>query len=256
MSLLEYQRRLIDNLLRSNPHTVDPDIDFPVRTQAGLQVHRETILSALTNVLRMTFPTVAALTGSPFFNHVARTFALNNRPLDPVLFYYGDSFPDFLSRRSGSASYLEDVARLDLAIDRAAHQANRGYGRAIPIGPRVEMALHTSLTCLHFNSSADLIRGAVELDSGTEDMTSLLQPVDRHVAIWRSTKGASVKPLSAPVARFLEALIIGKDVTTALGSAVGQTSFEEIILDIQSDLFISSCIQLSLIDDNRRNDPT
>lgn len=90
-----------------------------------ITVYRNNVMVALTDALRAQFPVSARLVGDEFFTAAARLFALNHLPENPVLIRWGDAFPDFLStfEPAGSVPYLPDIARLEVAWNRAYHAA-------------------------------------------------------------------------------------------------------------------------------------
>jgi hypothetical protein len=243
MSLLDFQRRLIQHLIHQTRDQAPSDDDTELYS-AATNVHRRTILTGLLNAVRLTFPTVVKLTEESFFRQLASGYALINAPRDPVLFVYADSFPLYLSNHPDCAPYLWDVARLDLTVDRTAHLEDTGYSAAVGIGPKVDLALHTSLQCMRFNYATDLIRSAAESDAPCTDLQALLQVSERHLAVWRSGDGVTVKPLSPPVAAFLGALLRHADVTTALKESIGDEDMERTVRAIETELFASSCVQL------------
>jgi hypothetical protein len=244
MSLVDFQRRLIQCLLHQTPVPVSPEEDFPRRSAAGFDVHRRTILTGLVNAMRSTFPTVAKLMEEPSFRRIASAYASINAPRDPVLFLYADSFPHYLTNHPDCAPYMSDVARFDLAIDRTAHQEDAGYCFTIQIGSKIDMTLHTSLQYLRFGCATDLIRSATESRAPLSEIQPLLQAAERHLAIWRSPDGVAVKSLSPAVATFLEALLRRADVTAALEESIGDADMEPTVRAIEAELFSSTCVRL------------
>ncbi len=244
MSLLDFQRRLIQHLIHQSRNQVTLDEDIPPNFSAGTNVHRQTILTGLVNAIRLTFPTVVRLTEKDLFRQLASGYALINAPLDPVLFLYADSFPHYLSGHPDCAPHLSDVARFDLTIDRTAHQEDAGYCFTIQINSKTDMRLHTSLQYMRFSYATDLIRSAAESNAPWSEIQPLLQVSERHLAIWRSPDGVTVKSLSAPVATFLEALLRRADVTAALEESAAEADMEPTVHAIETELFSSSCVQL------------
>ncbi len=234
LSLVEFQRRIAGDILHDAP-------------QEGVDVHRGTILGALVNVLRLTFPTVVKLTGTDFFDQVATEYARDNLPRSAVLYFYGDGFPDFLRDSDGARAlpYLWDVARFDLKIDRAGHAAPALQTQAIPIDPQLEVRLASSLTCLQVNYPVDLLRDA--LDAGCPEQLSDLDmtPRARHFAIWRSPDGAAVKPIGPAAGAFLNALLQGGAAEEALRHAMEFTCTTDALAEIQTDILSASFTRLT-----------
>ena len=234
LSLVEFQRRIAADILHD-------------ALQEGLEVHRGTILGALVNALRLTFPTVVKLTGRDFFDQAATKYARDNLPRSAVLYFYGDGFPDFLRDSKGARAlpYLWDVARFDLRIDRAGHAALACQTQAIPIDPQLEVRLASSLTCLQVNDPVDLLRDA--LDAGCPEQLSDLDmtPRARHFAIWRGPDGAAVKPIGPAAAAFLNTLLKGAAAEEALRHAMEFTCATEALAEIQTDILSASFTRLT-----------
>lgn len=94
--------------------------------RARFAVYRNNVVASLVGALAEAFPVVNALVGEEFFREMARIFVLARPPRSPVLFEYGDLFPDFVAafEPARSVPYLADVARLEAARVRAYHAAD------------------------------------------------------------------------------------------------------------------------------------
>ena len=234
LSLVEFQRRVAADILHGVP-------------QEGVEVHRSTILGALVNALRLTFPTVVELTGTDFFDQVATQYARDNLPRSALLYFYGDGFSDFLRDSNGACAlpYLWDVARFDLTIDRAGHAALASQTQAIPIDPQLEVRLASSLTCLQVDYPVDLLRDA--LDAGCPEQLSDLDmtPRARHFAIWRGPEGAAVKPIGSAAAAFLNTLLKGAAAEEALRHAMEFACATQALAEIQTDILSASFTRLT-----------
>jgi hypothetical protein len=90
---------------------------------ARFAVYRNNVFVGLTNALAKRFPVVERLVGTEFFAGMARAYAGLERPASPLLFQYGDSFPDFVAafEPARTVPYLADVARIEAAWIRAYH---------------------------------------------------------------------------------------------------------------------------------------
>ncbi len=89
---------------------------------ARLNVYRNNVVFTLMQALRDTFPVLAALVGPAQFDHWALDFVHAQPPLQPVLTFYGEGFPDALNQHvSAEQAHLADVARLEFARIRAGH---------------------------------------------------------------------------------------------------------------------------------------
>ncbi len=88
-----------------------------------LGVYRNNVMSGLCNALTANFPLLEKLAGKDFLNSMARAYALVNPPASGCLTFYGDDFDKFVADFAPAAqmSYLPDVARLEILINRAYH---------------------------------------------------------------------------------------------------------------------------------------
>lgn len=86
-------------------------------------VYRNNVAVSLTNALGQRFPVVKRLVGDEFFQGMAKAFMTVCLPKSPLIFAYGDEFPDFIASFAPAVSlpYLADVARLEAAWTRAYH---------------------------------------------------------------------------------------------------------------------------------------
>ena len=82
----------------------------------AMRVYRNTVIGALVNALRLTYPSIDALLGEAFFDQAAATFAKAHPPASGRLAGYGEGFIAFLPGHVPSLPYLADVARLDWAM--------------------------------------------------------------------------------------------------------------------------------------------
>lgn len=91
-----------------------PSLNTPDRRFA---VYRNNVFSSLVNSMADGFPVVQKLVGEEFFTALASAYVRQNLPTSPVMYFYGDSFGDFIDGFAPAAStpYLGDVARLEYA---------------------------------------------------------------------------------------------------------------------------------------------
>jgi hypothetical protein len=204
----------------------------------GMEVHRATVLNALVNALRLTFPTIVELTGREFFDQVAAEYVRQNPPDSTVLYSYGDGFAHHLRLNDGARTlpYLWDSARYDLWIDRAAHRAPDWWTEAIALDAELDMYLVSSLTCLRVDYPVNLIRDAI--DAGRpEELSELdMSSRGRYFAIWRGPNGAAVRQLNTTSAGFLSSILKGFDGGTALQHAISQGLRNEALMAIHADV--------------------
>lgn len=91
-----------------------PSLNTPDRRFA---VYRNNVFSSLVNSMADGFPVVQKLVGEEFFTALASAYVRHNLPTSPVMYFYGDTFGDFIDGFAPAAStpYLGDVARLEYA---------------------------------------------------------------------------------------------------------------------------------------------
>jgi hypothetical protein len=90
---------------------------------ARFAVYRNNVHVGLTAALAKRFPVVQRLVGEEFFAGMARVYAGLHKPASPLLFEYGDGFPDFIEKfePARGLAYLADLARLEVAWTNAYH---------------------------------------------------------------------------------------------------------------------------------------
>src|ERR1043165_4555520 len=96
LSLAEFQFTLAADLLDGGMRTARLLPGDPLMIKEALRVHRNTVLAGLANALRITYPTVAWLTGEDFFDQAALEFSSKYPPQSACLSDYGDGFAEFL----------------------------------------------------------------------------------------------------------------------------------------------------------------
>lgn len=113
--------------------------DDSISADARLRIHGNHVRQSLAAALAATFPTVATLVGTAFFDAMAKAFVADNPPDGPVLAEYGAGFPGFIEAFAPARGlpYLADAARLDWLLNLAFHAA---------CGPRLEVADLGSVT--------------------------------------------------------------------------------------------------------------
>lgn len=209
----------------------------PVPVEAALRVHRNTVLGAGVNALRLSCPTVDRLVGEAFFDQAAAAFVRSSPPRVARLSAYGEGFAEFLAGHAPAAAlpYLPDVARLDLAIDRAV-RTPQGERRFV-LEAGVMLALPAGLTVLWLDYPADRIRDALEAGDDAALAGIDLTPRPRPLLVWRSGEASTIAAVSAPAAAFAGALIAGGAADAALTAAIFHAEPEEALAAIQGEIF-------------------
>jgi hypothetical protein len=235
VQLAELQQTFARAVLAGTP--LPASLFAPARApwQDGLNVHRNTVLGGIAKALALTFPTVLWLVGQDAFDRLAAEFAAAHPPSRARLDEYGEGFPEFLESSPLTTHHacLGDVARLDLAIDRAA--AAPRLSRILPIDAVVALSAPVSLTVADLAHPADLIRDAME--AADRSALAAIEPGPRRLAVWRAGAGASAAPLSRPAARFLDELLHGRPAGEAMAYAAAGEDPQSALLAIQAEVF-------------------
>jgi hypothetical protein len=214
-ALVEYQRRFVAALLGL------PGADFELAAHPAIEIHRRTVLSALSNALALSFPTVKKLTGPEYFEQVVREFARLRPPRSAVLYDYGAELPDFLASFPGAEGYpyFRDMARFDWLVDQTGHSSADRLSDARTLPGYGSLRLPASLSCARFDYAVDLIRDAVEWEREAALAELDVRPNPRWLVFWRTSAGTSVKALSGTAWHLLNDLAGGLDGASALERA-------------------------------------
>jgi hypothetical protein len=230
-TLLEVQRALRRSLVeRDGGEAAAYILPDGLAPGAGLDVYRNTSISALTTALRLSYPAVHRLVGAEFFEGVARIFTETEPPRSACLDEYGAVFPKFLAQFPPAASlaYLPGVARLEWAVSRALHAPDADaldLSRLSMVDAadqgRIVFSPHPSLglVCADYPVDAiwrailaqdDAAMAAIDLGSG---------PV--WLLVQRLETGVDVSRISEEEWRFATQLCSGRPLQAALDAAPG-----------------------------------
>lgn len=126
-TLRELQAAFAGALLRGDSAAEAWIEDGGIAPAARLDVHRNTVLLSLSDVLAAAYPVVRRLVDPRFFAYAANEFVRAHPPHRPSLAEYGGDFADFLTGFGPcrELSYLPDVARLEWAIAGVARAIER-----------------------------------------------------------------------------------------------------------------------------------
>lgn len=116
------------------PALLDPDRAMPPLVEGPkgkaatkrYNVYRNNITVSLINALAANFPATKRITGEDFFRAMARFHVRAMPPASPLLFEYGQDFPDFIEgyEYAKPMPWLADVARIERAWLDAYHAAD------------------------------------------------------------------------------------------------------------------------------------
>ena len=211
----------------------------------GLRVHRHTILSALSNALRMTFVSIDKLVGEDFFDRMAVEYARAAPPRAPQLDVYGSDFPAFITDFPGTENlpYLADLARFDGQLDELGRLPAGDHGVSIQLGG-VRLRLASTLRVHTWRYAVDELRTAI-LAEDTEALAAVTPvPGEHRYALWRSTEGVKAQPLSAVSARFLIEVLAGAEGTQALTAAVADQHTQVVAEILTAEVIAASFVHI------------
>lgn len=189
-------------------------------------VYRNNVVASLVNALRTRFPVVERIVGEEFFAAMARLFVTANPPRSPVLYLYGDAFPEFIEEFPPAAdlAYLADVARLEAARTRAFHAADaqpaepREWARLDPEQLiRCRVALHPSMQIV---CSSHPIVTIWAMNSGKAELRPIDDDGPEDALVVRPHHDVLMHRLPPGGATFLRALAAGRSLGEAAGGAV------------------------------------
>ncbi|CAG1008785.1 MAG: DUF2063 domain-containing protein [Rhizobiaceae bacterium] len=190
---------------------------------ARFAVYRNNVHVGLTNALAQRFPVTEQLVGAEFFRGMARIYAQDHKPASPLMFEYGDDFPDFIAGFVPAAglAYLPDVARVEAAWSRAYHAAD---AIALPVTTLAALAPEgLAGTRLPRHPSASLVAspypvGSIWAAHQTEPVGAVAASRPEIVLVVRPDAVVNVHVLPAADAAFAAAVLAGQ----TLGEAAGQ----------------------------------
>jgi hypothetical protein len=187
----------------------------------GLTVHRNTVLGALAHALRSSHAAVERLVGESFFDRMAVDFARAAPPRAPQLDEYGAGFAAWIAGFPGSESlpYLSELARFEWALSELGRRCVADDGPLLVLDNGARLQFAAPLRTFASSFPVDELRTAILTDDADGVAALELAPRLRHYAAWRVTEGVRVRALSAPSARFLDAVLAGADGERALAAA-------------------------------------
>ena len=194
-------------------------------------VYRNNVMVSLIGALEQKFPVTRRIVGDEFFREMARAYIRIAKPSTPLIFEYGDSFPEFAAgfEAARTVPYLGDVARLEMFWTRAYHAAD-----AVPVGPaeiaatQPEMLAASSIVP---HPSAGLLRSAWPVGSiweahQHEEVAQLARSGKELILVIRPDTEVRVHILPPHDSRFVEAIFSGASLAEAAISASSDPEFD------------------------------
>jgi hypothetical protein len=192
---------------------------------ARFAVYRNNVFVGLTKALEKRFPVTARLVGAEFFAGMARAYADIEKPASPLMFDYGDGFPDFIAgfAPAGGVAYLADVARIEAAWTRAYHAEDGAAMTAAELAGIAPEAL--GATRLSRHPAAELVTSVHPVGSiWAAHQTEKVEPVSEWrgeaVLVVRPGMDVAVHVLPARDVVFAGAVLAGETLAAAAEAAI------------------------------------
>lgn len=212
-ALAELQRRMAAALLAGDPAARSlPAAWFQGDGERGLWVHRNTVLGACSQALRLSYPTLHRLLGEAMFDALAADFARQHPPAEPALACFGEGFAAFVAARSDTADHerLLQIGRYDWCFERVALSPAQAWRAPADLEGGVQLRLAASLR---------LFQGDFPVDEWRAGQAA--EPAGpRHLALWRREAGVAVQALSPAAAAVLAELLRSGSMAGALAAVV------------------------------------
>lgn len=211
-------------------------------------VYRNNVVVSLTDAMRVGFPVITKLVGQQNMDGLAGLFLRAHPPSDPRMMHYGTAFPEFLADNAQVAhlGYLEDVARLELAIRHAYHA-----GDAEPIAPQTLSDIATGAlmqSTLTLAPAVQLIRSGWPIHDiwrfNTDDTAAKPQPGAQDVLITRPEFDPQPHLLPPGGAAWIAGVMDGQTIGAAFDSA--RAEWPDFDLTAPLTLLLAGCAITSL----------
>ncbi|WP_147103674.1 DUF2063 domain-containing protein [Tateyamaria sp. syn59] len=192
-------------------------------TSRRFAVYRNNVTVALIDALRTGFPVLCKLLGDQNFDQLARLFARAHPPTSPLMMHYGEALPAFLDDFEPLAhiAYLQDVARLELALRRAYHAADSTAldpARLGALAPDVLMQ-----TRLHLSPAVQLVHSRWPIHDIWRYNTQADAPKPRGIAqpvlVTRAAFDPEPHALTLAQAAWLQAIVENAPLEKAVDAA-------------------------------------
>ncbi len=193
-------------------------------------VYRNNVAVGLIGALEDTFPAIQRLVGEPFFKAMARVYVQAEPPSSPLLFRYGEGFPDFLERFEPvqHLPYLPDVARLERAWLDAYHAADEPVLNSDVLAavapedlPDQRFRVHPAAHIIRSSFAAVSIFSANRSEQAGGD-TDPTMPEDGLIT--RRGTDVEIRHLPPGAAVFFTLLVDGRPLGEAAERAAGETA--------------------------------
>ncbi|WP_171126469.1 MULTISPECIES: DNA-binding domain-containing protein [unclassified Ruegeria] len=186
-------------------------------------VYRNNVAVSLTEAMHQAFPVITKLLGTQNMDGLSGIFLRKHPPTNPLMMFYGEEFPQFLTGMEQLAhlGYLADVARLELALRRSYHAADSTAvdAEALAVSPEEVMQAK-----LEFAPSMQIIRSKWPIFSiwrfNTQDDAPKPQAIGEDVLVTRPEYDPAPHLLPAGGADWIADMMTG----LTIGQAFENTS--------------------------------
>jgi len=202
-ALAELQRDFQHHVMHGHERIVASVSSTPqVPAALRLAIYSEAYRLRLTDALASTLPRLQLLLGKERFAALAREYIDAHPSNQPSIRWFGDRFPELLSRLHPEQPWLAELARWEWAIAAAFDGAD-----AQPIGVDAFAALspeqwaslrfrfHPTVQCLEMHTNAPLLFKALAAEAPPPEGVTLEQP--QPWLIWREGLKTQYRSLSA-----------------------------------------------------------
>ena len=191
---------------------------------ARFAVYRNNVAVGLIKALEAKFPVVLRLVGDAFFRGMAGVYCAAHKPGSPLIFEYGDDFPEFVDafEAARTVPYLGDIGRVEAAWLRAYHAADLqplGLADLALVPPDrlgdIWLTPHTAAAVV----SSDFPIGSIWAANRQNEVSPVREWRPETVLVARPDADVGVHVLPASDAIFAAWLLAGKPLAVAAETA-------------------------------------
>jgi hypothetical protein len=240
-ALRDLQASIRDAILGDDASPAARDIAGDgLEPEARLHVYRHHVFTTLTAALEATFPVVCRLVDARFFAYAADSYIRSHLPAGPCLAEYGATFPAFLAEfpPCRAHAYLPDVARLEWAMNIAAHAEGgvpldtaRLAGVPVDALPRLILQFDPSVSFIASPWPIDRIWRANQDDADGTDAVDL-DSGSVQLEVRRSGEIVTMRAVGRPRYAFRHALHEGLPLERAAADALALDPSFDLTLEI------------------------
>lgn len=220
----DYQTAFKDFLLNESKQSLQPylqsrEVHNEVSSECieeRLSVYKNNMYFSLSEALGSLYPVTKRLVGDDFFLMLAKQYINEHPPLNPIISFYGENFPSFISAQEScqALAYLSDVSNLEWFSHRALHAKDE---EGLELSSLANYCVD-DLPCLYFSllQSAKLIHSGFCIDEiwleNQQKEVSPLTEIKRStfILVYRQNNIVQMVSLKAEVYGLLEQLNLGK----------------------------------------------